>query len=376
MVSDEVVLESIITSDNVSRAEREKCNIEVIDLFCGVGGLTHGILESNLIVKAGFDFDGSCKYAYEKNNPGVEFFEKDIRTVTVDELEKLYSDNCIKVLVGCAPCQPFSTLSNGKKADDIPDTRWNLLDEFGRLVSELLPAVISMENVPRIAKTDVFKKFIEILVKNGYQVDYKIVYCPEYGIPQGRKRMVLLASRLGKIKIPAGTFTQENYIKVQDVIGHLPTIGAGETSSIDFLHKASKLNDKNMERIKKSVPGGSWEDWDDESLIAECHKKTSGNSYKSVYARMKNDDVAPTLTTQFYRFGTGRFGHPIQNRALSLREGALLQTFPPEYEFCKEESEISFTKIGRHIGNAVPVKLGLAIGTTIYDHIHPSEDAQ
>ncbi|GAJ03489.1 unnamed protein product, partial [marine sediment metagenome] len=143
---------------------------------------------------------------------------------------------------------------------------------------------------------------------------------------------------------------------------------AGEVSTKDALHRASRLGDINLKRIKQSKPGGTWKDWD-EDLRSPCHKKDSGKSYCGVYARMSWDTLAPTMTTQFYNYGTGRFGHPEQDRALSLREGALLQTFPPDYDFIDPELTFSKKRLGTHIGNAVPVRLGVIIGRSILNHL-------
>jgi len=155
---------------------------------------------------------------------------------------------------------------------------------------------------------------------------------------------------------------------VRDRIGELDVIAVGEVSTADPLHRTSRLEDINLKRIKQSKPGGTWRDWD-EDIRSPCHKKDSGKSYSGVYARMSWDTLAPTVTTQFYNYGTGRFGHPEQDRALSLREGALLQTFPPGYEFIDPELPFSIKRLGTHIGNAVPVRLGYIIGKSIMEHI-------
>ena len=177
--------------------------IEVVDLFCGVGGLTCGLLQSGLKVKAGFDIEKTCKYPYEINNK-AKFYEKDIRKVTAEDINKCYSKNAIKVLAGCAPCQPFSQMSfkyqNNEKTKRENDKRYDLLLEFGRLVKDVQPDIVSMENVPKIRETYVFKEFLKILKDNGYSIDYKVVYCPDYGIPQNRRRFLLLASKNGDIK--------------------------------------------------------------------------------------------------------------------------------------------------------------------------------
>jgi len=155
---------------------------------------------------------------------------------------------------------------------------------------------------------------------------------------------------------------------VADEIGDLPKIGHGETDDLDPLHCASRLSDINIRRIVASKPGGTWRDWSDD-LVAACHKTEAGQSYSSVYGRMKWEEPSPTITTQFFSFGTGRFGHPEQPRALSLREGAMLQGFPRDYEFIRPGERIQFKSVGRLIGNAVPVKLASAIARAVKSHL-------
>ena len=155
---------------------------------------------------------------------------------------------------------------------------------------------------------------------------------------------------------------------VREAIAGLPPLKAGEVCVSDPLHQASELSPLNLKRIRASKPGGSWKDWNDD-LVADCHKKSSGKTYPSVYGRMSWDEPSPTMTTQYYGFGNGRFGHPEQNRAISLREGAILQSFPRYYKFVPKNGEIYRKVIGRLIGNAVPVKLGEAIGKSIVRHV-------
>ena len=336
--------------------------IEVVDLFSGVGGLTYGLRKSGLSVLAGLDNDESCAYAYEKNN-GAKFISADISTFDFNELNKIYSKGSVRVLVGCAPCQPFSSHAF-KLRKDTKDRRWNLLDHFIRGIKIVKPDIVSMENVRGVTKTDVFKNFVNELEKLGYKVDWKVVYAPNYGIPQNRSRLILLASRLGEISIPKDTPTKDNYVTVGDIIRELPRIDAGQISKKDHLHQAKKLESINKKRILQSKPGGTWRDWD-KSLLPNCYKKDSGQTYTSVYGRMTWDDVSPTITTQFTSYGSGRFGHPEQNRALSIREGALLQTFPIDYDF----GDFPAIKISRHIGNAVPPQLGVVIGKSIKKHL-------
>lgn len=337
--------------------------IEAIDLFCGIGGLSYGLREAKVKVLAGLDNDMTCEDAYIRNN-SAKFISADISDYDFSEMKSLFSKNSIKVLVGCAPCQPFSSHTFKAKNKE-NDLRWNLINHFIRAIDALKPDVISMENVRGITKTNVFKDFILEVEKRGYKIDYEVVYCPDYGIPQNRSRLVLLGSRLGEIKVPKKTHTKETYLTVGEVIKNLPKIKSGETYSADPIHQSKNLAPINLRRIKQSKPGGTWLDWDKE-LLPDCYKKDTGQSYTSVYGRMKWSEVSPTITTQFYNYGSGRFGHPEQNRALSIREGALLQTFPLEYDFGDHNS---LSRIAKHIGNAVPPKLGFVIGKTIYDHV-------
>lgn len=342
--------------------------VSAIDLFCGIGGLSYGLQKSGISVVAGVDLDDSCKYAFEENVKG-EFLSMDIADLSGDEIQKKYwgNDESIKILVGCAPCQPFSTHAN-KNKNKRNSKKWHLLDEFRRLIDETNPEIVSMENVPNLANQQIFKDFVKYLVANEYFVSYSNVFCPDYGIPQKRRRLVLLASTYGKIQLVPETHTPKNYVTLQQAIGNLPKIGAGETCESDPLHTARNLAEINVKRIEASKPNGTWLDWD-ENLRLACHRKNSGRTYKSVYGRMAWDEPSSTITTQFYSYGTGRFGHPVQNRALSIREGALLQSFPVDYKFCKDERNISTTQLGIQIGNAVPVDLAFVIGKSIQVHL-------
>ncbi|MBW9213138.1 MULTISPECIES: DNA cytosine methyltransferase [Terrabacteria group] len=335
----------------------------VVDLFCGVGGLTCGLEKAGLNVVAGYDLDATCEYAYNHNN-NAKFINNDIKDVSGKEIKKILQGYDIKILAGCAPCQPFSRHQkdkyNRKKHKD-----WKLLYQFARLVEEVKPQIVSMENVPELVKEQVFMDFISILEEQNYNITYKIVNAVDYGIPQRRKRLLLLASSEKQIKLIEPT--HKKAVTVREVIAGLSQVGAGEPNNTDKLHIASSLSKKNLERIRHSIPGGTWKNWPEE-LILNCHRKKSGQSYSSVYGRMSWDDVAPTITTQFIGYGTGRFGHPEQDRALTLREGAMLQTFPVDYSFVPEGEKIVLKNIARHIGNAVPPRLGEIVGLSIIEH--------
>ncbi|GIU34071.1 cytosine-specific methyltransferase [Shewanella colwelliana] len=338
-----------------------------VDLFCGAGGLTRGLLDSGILISAGLDIESNCKYAYETNN-GAKFYSKDITTLTSEELKTMYSEGDIRLLAGCAPCQPFSTYSQGR--DVKKDKKWPLLYAFARLINETAPHLVTMENVPDVTKHKVYHDFVDILKRQGYNVWANTVYCPDYGIPQTRNRHVLLASKLGPISMIPKTHDPEDYVTVRQVLSDkdLPKLKAGSTTKNDRLHKAAGLSELNMKRMKASKAGGTWKDWP-ENLVAECHKKPSGKTYSSVYSRMNWDAPAPTMTTQFFGFGNGRFGHPNEHRAISLREGAIFQTFPEWYQFVDKDSPIQISTIGKMIGNAVPPKLGNVIGQSFIRHI-------
>ena len=348
--------------------------VTAIDLFCGAGGLTQGLIKSGINVVAGVDFDKACRFAYETNNKAI-FINKKIQDITAADLIKYYPEEGIRILVGCAPCQPFSMHSNKYNKNDgasRKDERRYLLDDYIRLVKEIRPDIVSMENVPNLAEQPIFKSFVNKLKRAGYKVSYSVVFCPDYGVPQQRNRLVLLASKLGKITLIKPTRQPEEYETVRKAIGSMPKINAGEVLTSDPLHRSSELSDINLKRIRASKPGGTWREWDD-TLLTDCHKKDSGKTYGSVYARMEWDKPAPTITTEFYNYGTGRFGHPEQDRAISLREGALLQTFPINYQFV-EDGKFSFKSVGKMIGNAVPVELGAAIGQSILNHVRMHDD--
>jgi DNA (cytosine-5)-methyltransferase 1 len=332
-----------------------------IDVFCGAGGLTLGLQKAGVFIVAGIDSDPICEFPFTSNS-GARFIEADVREISGYDLANLYPSGAIRLLAGCAPCRPFSPFRRGR--DNSLDEEWGLLTEFGRLARELNPELLTMENVPGVASKPVFHKFVRDLQQLGYHVASKSLYCPEFGVPQHRRRLVLLASRIGEVAVPTGQLAPEHYRTVRDAIASLPRLAAGETDPRDRLHRARSVNETNLCRLRSSRPGGTWEDWP-EDLRAECHRKKTGSTYRNVYSRMVWDEPAPTITTQAYNFGTGRFGHPEQDRAITPREAALLQTFPRRFRFVRPGEETYLAQVGRLIGNAVPPRLAFFVGKEI-----------
>ncbi len=343
--------------------------IKVIDLFCGIGGLTRGLVKEGLDVIAGIDNDDSCKFGYEYNNK-TKFINANILEVTANQINRLFGakKGAIRVLVGCAPCQPFSKLN----LNAITKKQLEPLSKFAQLIIKTQPDIVSMENVSNLAVKDkypAFTNFLKTLEDNSYHYKYEIVDFSEFGVPQKRKRLVLLASKLGEIQLIERTH-KDKRVTVRDVIKHLEPIEDGEVSKKDPLHRSRKLAPINLERIKATPHnGGSSNSWS-KDLILECHKKKSGKTYRhTVYGRMSWDEPSPTMTTQCVGLGNGRYGHPTQDRAISLREAAIFQTFPDDYQFVPFSESIAINKVARFIGNAMPVRLGSVIGKSIKNHI-------
>lgn len=334
-----------------------------VDLFCGVGGLTHGLMRGGVHIAAGIDIDPWCRYPFEANNAS-SFLERDVVKLAPDEITQYYEGAKFTLLAGCAPCQPFSTYSRSGRNSEY-ESQWPLVSVFGRLVKKIKPDLVTMENVPQLADHPVFEQLLKSLA--GYKKWWSVVECASIGVPQTRKRLVLLASRLGgasleliQEKVPDTT--------VRETIEMLPPLKAGDRHPDDALHMAASLSQLNLSRIRASHPGGTWRDWPTD-LQATCHRRTTGATYPSVYGRMQWDQPAPTITTQCFGYGNGRFGHPEQDRAISLREAAMLQTFPATYKFAPKDEPIKFNKMGQLIGNAVPVRLGEVIGRSLVAHV-------
>ena len=343
---------------------KPRSSVSAVDLFCGVGGLTHGLVKGGINVIAGIDIDGNCRFPYEANNKAT-FIEQDLKSISGAEINTLFEAGSVRLLAGCAPCQPFSTYSQPGRSER-SDGKWDLLLDFGRVIKEVKPELVTMENVPQLVDHAVFENFLKAL--GEYHTWFDVVRCTEYGVPQSRKRLVLLASRLGPIALMPPTHLGRSRT-LRHAIDGLQPLSAGTADSKDPLHAACSLSETNLKRIRASRPGGTWRDWPTD-LLAGCHGRDSGKTYPGVYGRMEWETPSPTITTQCFGYGNGRFGHPDQDRAISLREAALIQTFPKGYRFVPRGEKVRFNVLGRLIGNAVPVRLGEVVAKSVISHLY------
>ncbi len=339
-------------------------NISCVDLFCGAGELTCGLEQVGIDVRAGIDSAPMCEHPYAANN-NAPFHLASIEDVFARDVIDFWSGGEVSLLAACAPCQPFST--HTQKGKTLHNLKTPLLNHIRRLIRETRPDIVVMENVPLLLRVRAFVEFISTIQNSGYSIAHGVLNTADYGVPQSRKRLILLASRLGKIHLPPPEIPLRPKT-VRDAIGGLPPIPAGGRCDLDQLHQASELSPLNLERIRASIPGKSWRDWPPH-LVNDCHSNQDRISWRNVYGRMGWHLPAPTITTRFYTYGCGRFGHPEQDRALSLREGALLQSFPAGYEFVPPETTRSKRDIARLIGNAVPPALAKAIGKAVVQSV-------
>lgn len=329
-----------------------------IDLCCGVGGLTLGLQRAGWRVVAGIDADRAVGETYRLNNPDTRFVVADLRSLTDGDIRCLAGSTPARelLLAGCVPCQAFSKQRSRCRAAERSDA--NLLLEFARLARALRPAVVLMENVPGIASVEAFRTFLETLNVCGYSCDHGVLNARDFSVPQHRRRYVLLAVQgaPARLPLPTGNGRRRDNLTVRKAIAHFPMIKAGESHRSIANHHAAGLSPLNLERVRATPPdGGGRRDWP-EALELACHRRP-GLGFSDVYGRMWWDREAPTLTSRCNSLSNGRFGHPEQDRAISLREAAALQTFPDHCEFLGTTN-----RIARWIGNAVPVSFGEALG--------------
>ena len=352
--------------------------IAVFDFFCGCGGTSRGFQQAGLDIAFALDIDPDAKRTFMKNFPGTSFFDKSIAKLEAVDLKEVLGKHTesYKLFCGCAPCQPF-TKQNTKSPKR--DTRKSLLSQFGRVIERHLPDFVFVENVPGLQKVPSYRRgpfpaFETLLGELDYHVTYGVIAAQDYGTPQLRRRFVLLASRHGKIGMPDPTHgeSQENpYKTVYDAIVDLPPILSGEDFNGKGIlnHRAAALSELNLKRIMETDhDGGGRVDWPKE-LWPECYlrKDEAGNTHSGhtdCYGRLWWDRPATGLTTRCISYSNGRFGHPEQDRAISVREAARLQGFDDDFEFTG-----NLNSMAKQIGNAVPVDLAHAMGSHFIKHI-------
>ena len=342
--------------------------IKCADFFSGCGGTSVGFLGAGIDILVGVDNDPDAAMTFRANFPDASFLECDIRDLTVKDLAPLLTlaENDFLLFSACAPCQPFTKHRRTVKE---PSEQANLLSEFLRFVDKFQPHLLFLENVPGLAKSTrssgPFVNLVETLDKWQYWRDFKEFDCWEFGVPQKRRRFGLVASRLGPISFPRRTHgpgtTNPNYSTVRDWIGDLPKIDAGEDHHRVPNHRAAALSTLNLRRVKTTPEGGGRRDWP-KNLELECHQG-GFEGYSDVYGRLRWDAPASALTTRCISLSNGRFGHPDQDRAISAREAASLQTFPRSFEFSG-----SLNSVARQIGNAVPVLVSQNFGENFVAH--------
>lgn len=348
-------------------AEIINANLKAVDFFCGGGGMSYGMKMAGVQVLAGIDYDENCKETYEANIEGAEFIKADVFKLKEKELkEKLHlkkkDDNLI--LIGCSPCQFWSIINTDKKKSSESKS---LLIEFRRFVEFLKPGFVVVENVPGVLRQKEesgLAGFIEWLEKEKYKVHFAVHNVSDYGVPQSRKRFTLVANRVtekaifpSKLKTPA--------ITVAEVLGEkngFSKIEHGHKDETDFLHTVQKVGPINLERLQyiKKDGGNRFGFAHIEHLQLKCFIGRD-NSFKDTYGRLWWNRPSPTITTKFYSISNGRFIHPEEDRPLSLREGATLQSFPKTFKFYGN----SIANVARLIGNAVPPEYAKHIGLAI-----------
>jgi DNA (cytosine-5)-methyltransferase 1 len=332
-----------------------------IDLFCGCGGLTQGLKDAGFCVLGGVDIDKLSVETYRANHPEVQVLENDIRQLKVSAIKRNLGlrKGSLDLLAGCPPCQGFSRLItlNGKRR--FYDPRNGLLLEFLRFIEELMPKAVMLENVPGLAKYSKFKDFCRRLKKLGYHFEHRILDAANYGVPQRRRRLILLAGLSAPIEFAAPSKIKKT---VRDAISNLPQAGESDDPLHDIRERRSAKTLQLISRIPKD--GGSRTNLPENEQL-ECHKNFDG--FRDIYGRMAWDDISPTITSGCFNPSKGRFLHPMEDRAITLREAALLQTFPKNYFFSLKNGKCPVAVL---IGNALPPEFIKRISLEIINSLY------
>ena len=328
------------------------------DLFSGCGGLTEGMHKAGFKTKFAIEIDPAASKAYRMNHKSTLVLESDIRKIKISEIRKLLRGGPLHLLAGCPPCQGFSSVRR-LNGTNVADERNNLIMEYLRFVKALKPLTIMMENVPGLKDYYLFKEMITELKSIGYYLDFEVVNVKDYGVPQRRKRLVLVGSKLGPIKIAKGSSKK---VTVRDAIGSIEST----SQTTDRVHRIFPKHSVRVKKMILAIPknGGSRHDlhWRYE---LDCHKKKNVG-FNDIYGRLRWDDYSTTITGGCLNPSKGRFLHPTKNRTISAREAALLQSFPKRYKF---PTQVSKDDIALMIGNALPPKFSYAQSCNIKAHL-------
>lgn len=332
--------------------------INAIDLFSGCGGLSTGLEYAGVKVTYAVEFDSKIASNYVINHPNTTMINCDIKEISDEEFFKMGKN--IDLVAGCPPCQGFTRLNQKNAKNGYIDERNELILEYLRAVEIIKPEFVMMENVPQIVNYDKFKLTVKSLKKIGYDIDFKIINVKDFGVPQSRKRLVMIGSKHYKVKFPEKS--HEPYRTVRDTIYNLES----PYDCDDDIHKIFPNHTKKIKKIISLIPhnGGSRKDLPKKYWL-ECHKKKNVG-YTDVYGRMYWDKPSSTITGGCLAPSKGRFLHPEQDRNISLREAALLQTFPKDYKF---DLSCSKTLLAQMVGNAIPPKFAEFQGKYIIDLI-------
>lgn len=344
--------------------------LKAVDFFCGGGGMSYGMQQAGIKILAGIDYEEKCKETYEANIKGAKFLSKDVFDLKETDLEKelkLKKNDDELILIGCSPCQFWSIINTDKTKSA---RSANLLIEFKRFVEYFNPGYVVVENVPGVLRKKEesgLEDFIEWLKQNSYKVHFDVHNVNDYGVPQSRKRFTLIANRVNdKEIVPLKNEGKKPVVK--DYIGELkgfPKINPGHKDETDFNHTVAGLSQKNIQRLILTEPnGGNRLAWADNEELQIPTYKGRNDIFLDSYGRLWWDRPSPTITTKFFSISNGRFAHPEENRALSLREGAVLQSFPKSYVFKTN----SVADTARIIGNAVPPQYAKSIGIAIINN--------
>jgi DNA (cytosine-5)-methyltransferase 1 len=342
----------------------EKKVFTAIDLFSGAGGLTVGLKKAGFKVKVSVEVDEEIGNTYAINHPEVIMINKDIREVSGNEILKLAGLEKIDLVAGCPPCQGFSKLTDKHHRNDI---RNELVLEMARIVAELKPEICMMENVPGLAGRGSYllDAFEERLVAMGYKINRSVLQMADFGVPQSRRRLVMLAGKGFEVSLPKATHSRlpaedsnlKPWVKLRECLKNKTqpaTLSAarkkGGAKKFNW-HVVRDVKEITMERLRATRSGENRHVLP-KRLRPECHKQKKIKGFANVYARMSWDNVAPTMTSGCTTFSSGRFGHPQQNRTISVREAAIIQTFPMSYMFDTENMATAC----KLIGNALPCK--------------------